>query len=51
MLSPENSGDYEKITALSARLEQLHTDLDETTEDWAEASEALEELEREQESC
>lgn len=50
MLSPENSGDYEKITALSARLEQLHTDLDEATEDWAEASEALEELEREQES-
>lgn len=49
MLSPENSGDYEKITALSARLEQLHTDLDEATEDWAEASEALEELEREQE--
>ena len=31
--------------------EQLHTDLDEATEDWAEASEALEELEREQESC
>lgn len=49
MLSPENSGDYEKITALSARLEQLHSELDETTEDWAEASEALEELEREQE--
>ena len=50
MLSPENSGDYEKITALSARLEQLHSQLDETTEDWAEASEALEKLEREQES-
>ncbi len=50
MLSPENSGDYEKITALSARLDQLHSELDETTEDWAEASEALEELEREQES-
>lgn len=49
MLSPEISGDYEKITALSARLEQLHSELDETTEDWAEASEALEELEREQE--
>ncbi|MGN0657926.1 MAG: ABC-F family ATP-binding cassette domain-containing protein [Ruminiclostridium sp.] len=49
MLSPENSGDYEKITALSARLDQLHSELDETTEDWAEASEALEELEREQE--
>ncbi|MGN0618074.1 MAG: ribosomal protection-like ABC-F family protein [Ruminiclostridium sp.] len=50
MLSPENSGDYEKITALSARLDQLHSELDETTDDWAEASEALEELEREQES-
>ncbi|MGN0579059.1 MAG: ABC-F family ATP-binding cassette domain-containing protein [Ruminiclostridium sp.] len=49
MLSPENSGDYEKITDLSARLDQLHSQLDETTEDWAEASEALEELEREQE--
>ena len=49
MLSPEISGDYEKITALSARLEQLHSELDEATEDWAEASEALEELKREQE--
>ena len=47
MTSPEISADYEKVAELSARLGELHTELDEKTEDWAEASDKLEELEGE----
>ncbi len=47
MASPEISADYEKIAKLSERLGELHNELDERTEDWAEASDKLEELEGE----
>ena len=45
MASPEISADYEKIAELSERLGELHNELDERTEDWAEASDKLEALE------
>ena len=47
MASPEISADYEMIAKLSERLGELHNELDERTEDWAEASDKLEELEGE----
>ncbi len=46
MLSPEISADYEKIAELTERLGVLQTELEEKTEDWAEASERLEECEQ-----
>ncbi len=46
MLSPEISADYEKIAELTEKLGLLHSELEEKTEDWAEASERLEECEQ-----
>ncbi len=48
MTSPEIAADYEKIASLSEKLGELHAELDEKTEDWAQASDKLEELESEQ---
>ena len=45
MQSPDIAGDYEKVTALSEKLGDLQSELDTQTEEWAEASEKLEELE------
>lgn len=47
MTSPEAAADYEKINKLSEKLGIMQAELDETTEEWAEAAERLEELESE----
>ena len=48
MQSPEISSDYEKAAALSEKLGALQSELDAVTDDWAEAAEALEKIEREE---
>lgn len=48
MALPENAGDYAKISEFSEKLTALQTELDDRTNEWAEASEALEELESEE---
>ena len=45
MTSPEAAADYEKIAELSEKLGQLQSELDAQTDEWAEASERLEEIE------
>lgn len=45
LISPEVATDYEKISALTEELGTLQQENDELTEEWAEASERLEELE------
>ncbi|MBQ8842034.1 MAG: ABC-F family ATP-binding cassette domain-containing protein, partial [Ruminiclostridium sp.] len=44
MASPEASADYERIAELSEKLGQLQEELDAQTDEWAEASERLEEI-------
>ncbi len=44
MLSPEVSSDYEKAAELSQKLGELQSELDAVTDEWAEASERLEEI-------
>ena len=44
MQSPDIAADYEKAAELSDKLGELHAELDAVTDEWAEASEALEEL-------
>ena len=45
MTSPEAAADYERIAELSEKLGQLQSELDAQTDEWAEASERLEEIE------
>lgn len=45
MQSPEAAADYEKIAGLAERLNACQTELERITDEWAEASEQLEELE------
>ena len=44
MQYPDLSADYEKITALGLQLGELQSELDAQTDEWAEASERLEEI-------
>ena len=46
MQDPEAAGDYEKVAELSERLGALQTELDEQTEEWADAAGELERLEK-----
>ena len=45
MAKPETSADYERIAELSEKLGKLQAELDAQTDEWAEASERLEEIE------
>ena len=44
MASPEAAADYERIAGLSEKLGELQAELDVQTDEWAEASERLEEI-------
>ncbi len=44
MQSPDIAGNYEKVAELSEKLTQLQSELDEQTEEWADAGEQLEKL-------
>ncbi len=44
MVSPEAAADYSRIAGLSEKLGLLQTEMDEKTDEWAEASERLEEI-------
>ncbi len=48
MQDPENAADFEKITAIGAKLEEAQRELDERTEEWVEVCELLEEAEKEE---
>jgi len=44
LTAPETASDYEKAAELSERLETLNTELEQKTDEWAEACERLEEI-------